>query len=104
MGHKVSETGYGQEGGHQRRRDVAGPHRFSTKEVDQEGIEEHIAEKGVAAQDLFDRRRRFRRPRLLLRQPGEQQLRHNGSILLGVVRPAGLEEERLAQEPYHTHG
>ena len=58
MGREVLEARRGQEGGHQRRRDVAGSHRFSTTEVEQERTEEHIAEEDATTEDLFDCRRR----------------------------------------------
>ena len=54
MGCEVLEARRGQEGGHQRRRDVAGSHQFSTTEVEQERIEEHIAEKDASTEDIID--------------------------------------------------
>ena len=72
--------------------------------MDQKGTEEHMAEKVTIAKDLADRCGRHRLERLLRRELGQQQLRHNGSIFLGDMRLAGLEEERMAQEPYHPYG
>ena len=72
--------------------------------MEQKGTEEYIVEKGIIAKDLADSCGRYRRERLLRCEPGQQQLRYNGSLFLGDMRLARLEEERMAKEPYHPHG